>query len=173
MIKKIEGFDKYWINGQGRIYNDKTCKYLKCQDNGNGYKKITLTLKGVQIQRYIHRLVAISFIPNPLDLPEVNHKDGNKANNNYTNLEWVNNSENQIHAHKTGLKPNGNKLWNGKFSEDDIIKIKLLKDEGVLQYKIAELFNTTKSTISEILSGKRYRYQNLYYALTGQELTIQ
>jgi ribosomal protein L11 len=73
-------------------------------------------------------------------------------------LEWVTNSENQIHAHKNGLKANGNKLWNGKFSKEQIEQIKKLKKSGMLQYKIAELMKTTKGTISEILSNKRYKY---------------
>ena len=149
---------KYFISRDGDVLNSKTGKFLKNHDNGSGYRKVTLTTNGEQSQKYIHTLVALTYIPLEKDKKQVNHKDGNKLNNNINNLEWVNNSENQKHAHKIGLKKNGNELWNGKFSKEDIDKIKELKKEGVLQYKIAKIMNTTNGTISSILTGKRYKY---------------
>jgi hypothetical protein len=68
---------------------------------------------------------------------------------------------NQIHAYKTGLKRSGSGLWNAKFSNEQIYEIRKLKSEGELQYKIAEKFNTTKGTISQIVTGKRYAYIQL------------
>ena len=158
MFVKISN-TKYSVSEYGLIRNDKTNKILKIQDNGKGYKKVTLTNNGKPCQYYIHRLVAEYFLEKKSkDKLQVNHIDGNKSNNYFKNLEYVNNSENQIHAHKTGLKPNGDKLWNAKFSKEDIIKIKKLKECGLRQNNIAILMNTTKSTISEIISGKRYKY---------------
>ena len=61
----------------------------------------------------VHRTVALAFIPNPMDKPQVNHIDGNKLNNNVCNLEWVTVSENLAHAHRTGLKQ-PSKSWLGK-----------------------------------------------------------
>lgn len=68
-------------------------------DDGRGYDRVSLGDK----QYRIHRLVAEAFIPNPLNLPEVNHKDGNKKNNCVENLEWITHQENIIHAVETGL----------------------------------------------------------------------
>lgn len=77
---------------------------LKQQTDRCGYKRIRTQVNGERINFIVHRLVAKAFIPNKKDAPQVNHKDGNKTNNRVENLEWVNNSQNQIHALETGLK---------------------------------------------------------------------
>jgi hypothetical protein len=69
-----------------------------------GYHFVRLSKEGIDIGYRINRLVAIVFIPNPLDLPEVNHKDGNKANNQVSNLEWCTKKENMAHSWAIGLR---------------------------------------------------------------------
>lgn len=160
---------KYFISERGDVLNSKTGRLIKHQNNGNGYKKITLTHLGVQVQLYVHRLVADIYIPKVKDKNQVNHIDGDKSNNYFKNLEWVSNSENQMHAHKIGLKKSGDKLWNGKFSCQDLQKIKNLGLSGMKRCLIAREMNCSKSTISDILNNKRY----LYFALTSEELTLK
>jgi len=75
-------------------------KILKQANDSTGYKRCALS--GVGTCK-VHRLVALAFVPNPNNYPEVNHKDGNKANNNINNLEWVTHQQNTQHAHKNGL----------------------------------------------------------------------
>lgn len=75
------------------------------------YKMVGLNKNRKQTQISIHRLVALHFIPNPDNKPQVNHKDGDKMNNNYWNLEWVTVSENIKHAFDIGLKT---PTWLGK-----------------------------------------------------------
>lgn len=70
----------------------------------NGYVAVTLWSCGDGKERYVHRLVAAAFIDNPNDLPQVNHKDGDTANNAVENLEWVTNAENQTHARRVLAK---------------------------------------------------------------------
>ena len=99
--KDIDGFDgKYQVSSWGRIRNAITKCIIKPYSNTKGYLKVGL-YKGDDNKRIkfrVNRLVASAFIPNPYSLPQVNHKDGNKANNSFTNLEWVTNNDNQRHA---------------------------------------------------------------------------
>jgi hypothetical protein len=72
--------------------------------NRGGYPQVRIGPSGKQMTVCVHRLVAVAFVENPLGLPEVNHKDGQKANNISTNLEWVTHSQNLKHATRTGLQ---------------------------------------------------------------------
>lgn len=84
----------YEVSSEGRVRNVKTGKILKPKNNRRGYLFVGLHKNGAIKNRYIHRLVAQAFIPNPNKLPEVNHKDEIKANNNLGNLEWVSHRDN-------------------------------------------------------------------------------
>lgn len=77
-----------------RMVKTTSPKILKHRDNGKGYRCINRKNKTL----YVHRLIAETFLPNPDSLPEVNHKDGDKANNHVSNLEWVSKSQNAQHA---------------------------------------------------------------------------
>ena len=126
MIKEITDFPKYLIDTDGNIYNKRTNKKLKISDNGRGYKKISLyTEEGKTVNKYIHRLVAETFIDNPNNLPEVNHIDENKANNSVDNLEWCDRKYNNNY----GSKPRQNYLI-GKFLGYFQIKDELGKITG-------------------------------------------
>lgn len=96
-IKGYEGLYQVSNLGEVRSLNygrtGKT-RILKPRDNGIGYKTVTLSKNGKIKNFFIHRLVAEAFIPNPNNLPQVNHKDEDKANNIWTNLEWCNHEYN-------------------------------------------------------------------------------
>ena len=97
--RDIEGFEgKYQVSSWGRVRNAITKCIIKPYSNEKGYLKIGLTKDGKCVKFRVNRLVANAFIPNPYNLPQVNHKDGNKANNSFTNLEWITNDDNQKHA---------------------------------------------------------------------------
>ena len=72
--------------------------------NSKKYWRVGVQINNKQKHLAIHRLVAKAFIPNPYNLPQINHIDGNKNNNHVSNLEWCDNSYNQLHALKNGLK---------------------------------------------------------------------
>lgn len=84
--KDIIGFEgRYAINTDGCVWSYKSKKYLKPRYTQKGYARVHL---GLNTDYYVHRLVAETFIPNPDNLPFVNHKDENKRNNKAVNLEW-------------------------------------------------------------------------------------
>ncbi len=93
----------YYVERDGRVFSTKSNKYLKT-DKHKGYLRVTLTIGSNRPKHYkVHRLVAECYIPNPNNLPDVNHKDGNKSNCNDWNLEWCTKSQNMKHAYKNGL----------------------------------------------------------------------
>lgn len=83
-------------------------KIMKIKNNGNGYMLVSLTKQKIPKNKYVHRLVAESFIPNLNNKKYINHLDGIKSNNTLENLEWCTQSDNNIHAYKMGLRfPSG------------------------------------------------------------------
>lgn len=98
--------EKYIIFSNGDIFNLKGDK-LTPKTNNKGYWQIMFTNNGKERLYLVHRLVAEAFIPNPNNLPQVNHKGGNKNNNHVDNLEWCTKSMNELHAFQTGLKRTG------------------------------------------------------------------
>lgn len=109
-IKQIKGFENcnidYLIYEDGSIYSPKSKRFLKLSIDSKGYKYLDLTHSNCKYRcPKVHRLVALAFIPNPNNLPQINHKDGNKQNNNIENLEWCTNLYNTKEAIRLGLKP--------------------------------------------------------------------
>lgn len=96
--------DNYYASDYGEIKNIKTGRILKQQISNKGYAKTNIIINGKIKTIFIHKVVAELFIPNPLNLPYVNHKDGNKLNNTANNLEWVTRSENDLHAFRNDLR---------------------------------------------------------------------
>ena len=100
-IKSYEGL--YKVNRQGEVYSYITNKKIKGSIDSNGYRQMHLSKNGEYKKKSLHRIVAEAFLPNPNNLPEVNHKDGNKLNNSVDNLEWCSSSYNHVHAFENGL----------------------------------------------------------------------
>ena len=94
--KQIDGFN-YLVSNTGQIFSNHTNRILKYHISKNGYVYVVLSKDGHFTTKRVHRLVAESFIPNPNNLPQVNHIDGNKSNNAVCNLEWVTAKENAAH----------------------------------------------------------------------------
>lgn len=110
--KNIPDFP-YEVSNLGNIRRMGKSKYHSISKQGNGKYLITnLWKNNISYTKCVHRLVAEAFIPNPLNKPQVNHKDKNTINNCVENLEWVTCSENHLHAYKNGKQPSY--AWLGK-----------------------------------------------------------
>jgi len=85
----IDGFDGYYISDHGDVWSARQSgRWLKPSLSNNGYHTVGLRKNEVRVRVLVHRLVALAFIPNPRNLPQVNHKDECKTNNVIDNLEW-------------------------------------------------------------------------------------
>lgn len=98
--------ESYQVSNLGRIKSKETNQIKRIILDKYGYQKVVIKDYGKSTTFSVHRLVAKFFIPNPRDLREVNHIDGDKQNNNVSNLEWCTRSENVLHAFRMGLKKN-------------------------------------------------------------------
>jgi hypothetical protein len=149
----------YKISNFGRVKSNQTKKtrILKNSENSRKYLIIHLSKNNKGSTIRVHRLVAIHFISNPCNKPQVNHLDGNKQNNYYKNLEWVTKSENEIHAHKIGLKNfKGERSLHHKLAREDVFFIRENKN-CYNQYELAKMFNVAQAHINSIINRKSWR----------------
>lgn len=120
----------YLVSKHGDVFSRFTNKFLKKSESQTGYLVVNIRVEGERKPVYIHRLVAEAFIENPLDKDCVNHKDGNKHNNDITNLEWVTDPENKDHALRTGLVLRGDSLKNAKLTHEQVVRVCELLQQG-------------------------------------------
>ena len=148
--------NKYVVFKSGDVFNLHGVKMVGMIDRC-GYRELILNGKNHRV----HRLVAEAFIPNPNNLPCVNHIDGNKQNNFVKNLEWCTHSENMIHAYQTGLEQPrcGEQHHAHKLTEDAVKYIKQLyakRDKEFGAVALAKKFNVDRTTIHDIVRGKTW-----------------
>ena len=120
----------------------------------NTYEVITVS---PYKQMHVHRLVALKHIPNPEGKSDVNHKDGNKRNNDPSNLEWVTRAENIKHAWDTGLQTHhGENHENSKLTYEDVDDIKVLRALGWTQQRLSDMYGINQSQVSRLIRGKAW-----------------
>lgn len=105
---RVRSLDKK-VKSKNNSISIKRGKILSFNKLHNGYYKVTFSDQGILSGHTVHRLVAKAFVDNPRNLPCVNHKDGDKTNNNSDNLEWVDYSENTVHSYSLELSKRGQK----------------------------------------------------------------
>lgn len=175
----IPGYNgKYYASNLGRIRSseqtimhcprgvwlERTIKerVLKTNSDRHGYKRTTLTLDKNSLPWLVHRLVAITWIPNPDDLPCVNHIDAVKFNNRIENLEWVTHAGNMAHAARMGLMHNpsgpGMKSPASKLTDECVMSIKRRLEAGEKPGSISLDYPVGESAIYEIRAGRSWSH---------------
>jgi hypothetical protein len=154
--KDVAGYEgAYQVSNFGRIKRGNRVLKLTLR---NTYMYAHLSLHGKQKQARVHRLVAEAFISREENKPSVNHIDGDKQNNRVENLEWCNQSENQVHALQHGLADYGENSVKAKLQNKDVAEIRKLLKEGVTQKNIAKLYNVHPSVICDINTKRKWKY---------------
>lgn len=154
-IKNIQPI--YLVSNYGRVFNTKKNKFVKPLDpkNEKGYMRVNLrTIDKKNKRMSVHRLVCTHFKPAKwVGQDEVNHIDGNKLNNNLSNLEWTTGGENKIHAAIHELYPNGEKSHKSTFKLDEVHSICKLFESGHSIPQIIDILN---------IGDRPYIVKNLY-----------
>ena len=144
------------IDSIGRNYVYKE-KILKGFINSNGYRRVCINKKFI----YIHQLVARNFIKNTNRFKIINHKDGNKLNNIYKNLEWCTSKHNVIHAFKNNLMNpiKGEMQYNAKLKNKDVLSIRRLYKTGLYtKTDLSKLFPVSRNTITSIIFNRHWKH---------------
>jgi DNA-binding transcriptional regulator YiaG len=125
-----------------------------------GYFVTSVFRNHKQERAYIHRLVATSFVDNPDGKKTVNHKDGDKHNNRYTNLEWLTHEENTQDAHRTGLIKyiKGENTPQAKLTNTEVYEIRKKFSNGSSHAELADYYRVSKSCIRMIVNRKRWKH---------------
>lgn len=163
--KKINNFSHYRIYNNGKIYSEFINKFITPTEDSNGYLQNTIvddfgnrkTIKN-------HRLVAIAFLPNPNNYPDVNHKDFNRKNNHVTNLEWCTEEYNTHYTRDYNLEHNSSSYKKlSPLIEEQVLLIPTLLNYGFSVKLIAKLYNVGHITIRNIITKKTWRWLKLNF----------
>jgi len=165
-IKDIEGYSNYFITYDGKVYsrryrNSYKCKELKQWISNKGYYMVCLTKKCKSRFIYVHRLVGKAFVPNPHNLPQINHINFNRTDNRPINLEWTNQSYNIKHAHNNGRVNTAKGENNGqhKLTESQVLEIReLYKLKKYTQVQLCEIYGITIGPMNFLLNRKNWRH---------------
>lgn len=166
-IREIPGFPGYGASADGRIWTRRhhgghglypDWREKAHTGNGTGYRRVNLgNGDGTVAMRYVHRLVAAIFVPNPEGLPQVNHRNGDKADNQATNLEWTTPAGNQNHALDAGLAKSGERHCQARLTDAQVREIRSRAGEGYgAVSRMSREYGVSRRVIKMILDNQTW-----------------
>jgi len=158
--RRIAGFPEYFVTNTGRVFSTKNGKLIELKKKllNSGYEYVTLCGSEGYKVKTVHRLVAEAWIPMDQSRPDVNHKDGNKLNNDVENLAWCSKKENNRHSIDVlGKGHAGEKNGSAKLTEDLVREI---RSSGLGCMRIAEKYGISFQNASRILRRERWAHLN-------------
>lgn len=149
---------RYEVSSFGRVRNKKRGNIIKHKITLDGYHRVCLSDSGLRNGKSwsVARLVARAFVPNPNELPQVNHIDGNKNNNTPVNLEWVTAKQNIAHGKENGLIRSGDEFSFTVIHKEELVKVYGLKRLGYSYREIGRMYNVGTTTIYHAIKSQRY-----------------
>ena len=162
-ILNHKGVD-YIVSSDGKIFSTKNLgrakyhKEIKQRKNPDGYWIVTVGTNENRTAERVHRM-ALAFVENPLGLPEVDHIDNDRENNNASNLQWVTGEYNKkkVPFERRSISHSGEKNGRAMLTQDDVDRIRELYNEGYTQQEIAKMYGRGWSTIHNIIINNTWR----------------
>jgi len=164
----VPGYEgRYEVSDQGRVRSflfSKTGKLMKLDISNTGYPRVHFQFKQTW---FVHRLVATVFLPNPLNLPVVNHRDGIKINSAVWNLEWATYSDNMRHSWKfletyknrVAKSPRGSANHNAKLTETQVLEIRAIYERGEMgSWRLAKRYGISVAGMKSLLKRRTWAH---------------
>ena len=169
MAKVVKDFPDYLIYEDGRVWSNKTNKFLKHAHTLKGYASVELFNTNGSKRLLIHRLVAEAYIPNPDGLPQINHKDENPRNNHVSNLEWCTAKYNMNYGE--GARTRHSKIdYSNPIYRENAIKNGKKVSIPVLMFKGDKLIKTFESA-KDASKKTGIAHSNILRAAHGERAT--
>jgi len=154
--RDVSGWPAYQASSHGRIRKNE--KVLKGSVRRK-YVSIELHSDGKPSRQFlVHRLVAMAFIPNPENKPEVNHKNCDRHDNRVRNLEWVTGKENEAHRFAVGNVTRGEQNANAKLRRADVEEIRIRRMDGESGNSLAAEYGVSRDVIYKVALGKQWKH---------------
>ena len=165
-VKEIPFAPGYCVSTDGHVYSESyngtgVFKQMKEDIGEKGYHRVTIRINKKRSRFLVHRLVAATYIPNPKNLPIVNHEDSDRGNNHVRNLRWSTQSKNILHGIEKGniIPTQGERHGNHLLTEQQVIEIRDIYSRGnISQEKLALPYGVKRGAIKDIVERKTWKH---------------